>query len=231
MRKSIIIFFLAIVLSPALRAGDKEKRFKTYTALEKGEWIAGLSALYSGINSNNSQFLLIVEDMDADGNLLRLSPAVSYAYKDNASIGLRFSYSRANLNLDDINLNLFSDDLSLDISKFNASYNSWNAGFFHRNYFGLGPKGNVGLFCEFQLSYAHSSLKYDSDTDTANRFGLTFSPGVIVYIFNFLSFEASIGIADANCTIAKSPSGDFTKWGGGLSFNLLNCNFGLNFHF
>lgn len=231
--KKLFIILLAVMLLPSvLRAGDAEKRFKTYSVLEKGEWTAGLSFLATSIGSDNSQFLLLVNGLDAQGKLVRVAPAFTYAYKDNASMGLRFSYGKADLSLDNVDLSLLSDDLAISLADMDASFSSWSVAAFHRNYIGLEKSGTVGLFCEFRLAYSGSRLGAGQSAIPLNQIKLCFAPGVVLYIFSFVSVEASVGIADFAYTSSKAvDTGSLSKVSGGVNFNILNCNFGINFHF
>lgn len=224
--------------SEAGNAAKKEKKsFQVHTALEKGEKTVGLGVLFANFNSDNSEFLLLANNLGAKGNVFRIAPNFSVAYKDNASVGLRLKYSNAKLDLDEANLRLFSDALSAGLSDVTGNWKSFGGTVFHRNYIGLDPKGTVGLFCEFQLGYSYNRIDFGADQyNTANQVKLSFNPGLILYILPMVSVEASVGLADVSYTTSLSHNGStedgkFSRVGGGAHLNILNCNFGISFHF
>ena len=72
--------------------------------------------------------------------------------------------------------------------------------------------------------------------DIINQLKLVFRPGLILYILPQVSVEASLGLADVSYTFSDAYSenrkvGSFGKWGLGARFNILNCNFGIAYHF
>lgn len=219
----------ALMLATAVCASARgNKEFKTHTVIDKGEMSVGASALYANLNSSNSEFLLLVNNLDASGKLFRICPRFSYAYKDNAEIGLKAEY---------MNASLLGDLPSLDIKDFSGRLQSYGASLLHRNYFGLEKSGTVGLFCEFRLGYMHNRLDTAVSTySTADTMKLTFAPGVILFILPFAAIEASVGLADISCAFVHSyapgaPDGSARNFSGGVSLNILNCDFGISFYF
>lgn len=226
------------MLATALCASARgNKEFKTHTVIEKGEMTLGASAIYANFNSSNSEFLQLVNAFDANGKFFRISPKFACAYKDNAEIGLKLSYSNADLRIDKVNASLLAESLSLDLKDLDGRWQSYGASLYHRNYFGLEKSGTVGLFCEFRLGYNHDRLDTAASAyNTADTMKLSFAPGVILFILPFAAIEASVGLADLSCAFVHSydtgvPEGSARRFSGGVSLNILNCDFGLSFYF
>lgn len=241
MKKTIaylIVLSVFLLAGSSLSARDrKDKELISHTALYKGEKVAGLDILFANFDSNNTEFLLLANNVGASGNVFRVHPFFFYAYKDNAAAGLRLNFSTARVNLDNVDLNLLSPDLNFS---FSGAYGTWRAvggEVFHRNYIGLDRKGTVGIFCEFALGYNYNKLDFGAGNyDIINQVKLVFRPGLILYILPQVSVEASLGLADVSYTFSDAYSanqkvGSFGKWGLGARFNILNCNFGIAYHF
>lgn len=230
------LLLLSISL-PAIAANKGEKNFANHQLVRKGEFMAGASVMYASMNSDNSEFLLLMTGATASGSVFRAAPYVSYAYRDNASIGVRFDYSKANAVLDNVNLGLLSDDLTVSVKGLDAVITSYGAGLYHRNYFGFDKGGNIGMFLELRAQYSHNDIHSgQAAVNGSDKLQLVFAPGVLMYILPFVSLDASIGIADFSYVFSavssQDPSsGSFKKMGGGVGLNLLNCNFAVSFHF
>lgn len=234
----IIVVSAFLLAGSSLSARDrKDKELTSHTALYKGEKVAGLDILFANFDSNNTEFLLLANNVGASGNIFRVKPFFFYAYKDNAAAGLRLNFSTARANLDKVDLNLLSPDLNFNLSGVDANWRAVGGELFHRNYIGLDRKGTVGIFCEFALCYNYNKLDFaGGNYDIINQLKLVFSPGLILYILPQVSVEASLGLADVSYTFSDAYSenrkaGSFGKWGAGARFNILNCHFGIAYHF
>ena len=233
-----LIVLMASFACAAASGGKEMRQFEKRTVLYKGETALGGSILYAGFGSDNSEYFLIANSLCGNGKLFRVSPAFYTAYRDNAAIGCRLAFSDAAINLDRTSLSFLSDDLALDLENVGTRLNAFTAGLFHRNYIGLDKAGTVGLFCEFQLSYSYnriSTLSAGSFND-GQSVQLTFSPGVILYILPVVSLEASAGIANLGYIWSRTVQdgqckGTLAKGSAALKLNILDCNFGISYHF
>ena len=233
-----LVLLLSALLSAFAGDAPKERHFEKRTVIHKGETTIGGSILYAGLNSDNSEYFQIVNSLVGSGKLFRVAPSFYTAYRDNAAIGCRICYSNADILLDNTRLSLLSEDLSLTVSDLSAGLKSVSAGIFHRNYIGLDSRGTVGLFCEFQLSYAYSRIATKS-ADTYNDsqgVKLTFAPGIVLFILPMVSVEASIGIANLGYNWSRAVTdgqshGTLSRATTALKLNILDCNFGIAYHF
>ena len=217
----------------------KKGKLPMHVAVYKNEKMVGAAFMYANMNSNNSEFLLLANAIDAQGQCYRISPFVSWAYRDNCSIGARFAYTRMLGEISEGSLGLLSDDLKFDLTDANVDYHIYKAALFHRNYMGLDRRGTIGLFLEFQLSYKYSRSVFGKNPDTysdGHSVSLGLSPGVVLYILPMVSIEASLGIANVGYSHSSTYSsgqrqGLRAKWYAGVDLNLLNLNFGISYHF
>ena len=66
-----------------------------YLIIPKGEWQLGMQVSHVSISSNNSEYMLLLNNIDANGSITKISPFLAYSYRNNRSIGLRMQYSTA----------------------------------------------------------------------------------------------------------------------------------------
>lgn len=215
----------------------RHKNFINPTVMYRNEIAGGTGLLYTNFSSRNSEFALLANGIGANGNLFRFSPFVEFAYKDNASIGIRGQITTAGAQIDKATASLLSEDLSFSVNDVSARLTSYGAAIFHRNYFGLEKSGTVGLFLECALKYSHNKLDIGGGNyNNVDQLRLGLAPGIILYVLPFVSVEGSIGIADVTASMSRSYKqdrlqGQFGKVKANASLNILNCNFGVAYHF
>lgn len=236
MGKSVRYLFLILALAafaPDAKAGAP-KEFKSYVLLEKGEWMANASAVHARLNGSNTEILQMVTGLDASGRMSSLAPYISYAYKDNASVGLRLSYSSVSANLAKADLAV-GDLLNSSLKDIDVTYGGYGAQLFHRNYFGFEESGTVGLFLECRLGYSFTRLGGGSLKDSPDIHGLRadFCPGVMLYVLPFVSLEACVSLAGVNWIFsAPDDSGvSLNRVGGQIGLDILGCSLGVSYHF
>ena len=66
----------------------------------KGEVMMGLTASYGTLSSDDTDIMLILDNINADGTVATVKPFVSYFYRDNNCIGVRFGYRHMSGTLD-----------------------------------------------------------------------------------------------------------------------------------
>ena len=66
----------------------------------KGEVIMGLTASYGTMSSDDTDIMLILDGIDADGTVATVKPFIGYFYRDNNCLGVRFGYRHMDGNLD-----------------------------------------------------------------------------------------------------------------------------------
>ena len=213
----------------------------------KGELAVGLTASYGTITSGDSDILAVLENINASGSITTIAPFMSYFVSDNMSIGVRLGYTNISGKLNNMDVNLGSqNDVGISIPSIDLSSSSMRGSFFLRNYAPIDAAGRFGVFSEIEASVGVTNNKFgfrsgeDSPTNYTNSESLTvklwFNPGVAVYMFPNVCATISFGMGGFKYTSVKqfdeqgkqSGSRDFSK----LRFrlNLADIHFGLNVH-
>ena len=208
----------------------------------------GLTASYGTMSSDDTDIMLILDGIDADGTVATVKPFIGYFYRDNNCLGVRFGYRHMGGSLDNARYDLGeSNDASGSIPKVNFNSDNYSFGIFHRSYAGLDPKGRFGLFAEFELSLSTgtSKLSYQPDTASDNmkttfsdntQLKLAFNPGAAVYIFPNVCATLSFGLGGIqyNSVTQKDESGKKTgsREASNMRFrlNIAAINFGMTIH-
>lgn len=227
------------------RVGEIERDINKRVYAYKGEWITGLSASYYTFSSENSDFLLFVDNIDADFAMTSIKPFVGYLYRNNRAVGMRLGYSFIDGTLDEARIDLGVDsDIQIDIPYIHTSGRYYTGSLFHRAYAALDAKGNFGLFAEVELGATggYSIFEYQSGgtylyTRSDKRsVDLSFNPGVSMFIMNNVSTSLSFEFGGISYTNIKQYDENGVYTGGrdasGMSFkfNMLAINFGITIH-
>ena len=144
----------------------------------KGEVMMGLTASYGTLSSDDTDIMLILDNINADGTVATVKPFVGYFYRDNNCIGVRFGYRHMSGTLDNTYFDAGEgNDLSGQLPYIDLSSDNYSFGIFHRSYAGLDPKGRFGLFAEFELalSTGTSNFLYDPDRKEGGNPNRTYS--------------------------------------------------------
>ena len=207
--------------------------------IPQGQWMFGLTASYGEFNSDDVQILSLIKDFSFKGKLYSIQPTVSYFFRSNQSMGLKFSYSRGIADLGGLSVDI-DDDMSFTLSDISYYSQSYTASVFYRNYVGLGSEKRFAIFNEIDLAFGSGSSRfkrsYDGemrDTKTlTSKWSLNFSPGVTMFIMDNACFNVSFGVFGLHVTHDKQytngeDEGTRTSSGANFRFNLFNINFGL----
>lgn len=227
------------LIIPEHNFGRYDRGLYNYLFIPKGKWAFGMTASYGSLNTEDSQILSLVENVDFSGKIYSIKPFISYFIRSNQSIGIRFNYSRGIGDLNNLSVD-FDDDLNFalrDVSYYTMSYST---SVFYRNYIGLNRSNRFGVFNEVDVTVGSGTTRfkrlYDGnprDTKTTITKGsINFSPGVAVFIQEFMAFNVSFGVFGVNfrrehqITDGVDEGTRFTS-GANFKFNIFNINFGL----
>lgn len=212
----------------------------------KGELIAGLTASYGTLSSDDTEFLVLIEHIDLDGTLATVKPFIGYFYRDNRCIGVRFGYEHLDGHLGNTDFNLDeANDLKFNIHGLGLDRDNYSFAIFHRSYVGLDPRGRFGLFAELEAAAVLGSGHFTTNADDPTkatfsdnlRLKLAFNPGVAVYIFPNVCATVSLGlggiqynkITQRDAAGNKTGSRVFSKMR--FRLNIADINFGMVVHF
>lgn len=222
--------------------GRYDRGLFNYLFIPAKQWSFDLMASYGSFNADDVEILQALENFDFDGKQYAIRPSVSYFFRHNQSIGLKFNYTRSEANLGRLAVN-FGEDLSFDIHDISYYSSKYAIGVFYRYYVGLGRSKRFGVFNEACLSFASGSSRFkrpynnvirDTRTDLTEA-ALNFSPGVCVFIMDNLSFNVSFGVFGVHLRNEKQTTdgvdeGSRFSSGANFKFNLFNINFGIGVH-
>lgn len=229
---------------PTSRRIDREINKNVFAY--KGEVALGLTASYGTLSSDNSDIFALLEHVNLSGSITTISPYVGYFYKDNACVGLRMGYTYMGGTLDNMDINLGSDnDVGLSIPWIDANSNSFKFSAFLRNYAAIDEAGRFGVFSELEASYAFGNnklafrsgdapMKYTDSRNTTVK--LWFNPGVAVYMFPNVCATVSFGMGGFKYTSIKQYDINGAETGARtisklrFRLNLADIHFGMNVH-
>ena len=230
------------MIIPERNFGRYHRGLYNYLFIPKSQWAFGLTASYGEFSSDDVQILSLVKNIDFKGKLYSVKPTISYFFRNNQSIGFRFNYTRGNADLDNLSMD-FDEDLNFNIRDVSYSSQSYGFGFFYRNYIGLSTMKRFAIFNEVEAAVSSGSSRFirmynDAPRDTRTMrtsASLTFSPGVTMFIMDYVSFNVSFGVFGLNLTHERQSTdgtdeGSRTTSGANFKFNLFNINFGIGVH-
>ncbi|MDE5561240.1 MAG: hypothetical protein K2J00_05485 [Bacteroidaceae bacterium] len=220
--------------------------------IPKGTWMAGLSANYREWDNENINFV-VLKNLDLKAHILSVSPAVGYFFADNLAVGARYNYSRQYFDLGSLELSL-GEDLNINLKDLYDLEHKHEAAVFMRYYTPLFGSKIFGCFAEARFSYANAQGKnstgirdesngintLDGSYVTAHAVQLGVSPGICVFVTDFLAVETSIGVMGINYQWTKYKNlhpgateyemGKSNSGGANFRFNIFSVNLGLTFY-
>lgn len=227
------------IIIPERNYGRYDRGLYNFLFVPKGQWAFGLTANYGSFNADDVQLLSVLKDFNFGGKIYAIKPYVSYFFKSNQSIGLRFNYQRGTADLGGLSAD-FGDDLNFTLHDLSYYSESMGASIFYRNYIGLGTEKRFAIFNEVDLAFTSGSQRFkryynDDLRDTQTRstsVALNFSPGVTMFIMDNVSFNVSFGVFGVHLKNEKQKTNgyhDGNRFTSGANFkiNLFNINFGL----
>ena len=224
---------------PERNFGRFDRGLFNYIFIPKGKWGFGLTASYGELDTENSQILSLLKDVNFKGKMYSIKPYISCFFRHNQSLGLRFNYSRGIADLSRLSMD-FSEDMSFSLRDVSYYQQSLTVSAFYRTYVGLDPSGRFGIFSDVDLGFGSGSSRFKrlyngepKDTRTLTTQGtLNFSPGVCVFLQDYVSFNLSFGVFGLNWRKENQSTngvdeGSRITSGANFRFNIFNINFGL----
>ncbi len=219
--------------------GRYDRGLFNYLFIPRGKWGFGLTASYGELNTEDVQVLSLLSNLDLSGKMYSIKPFISYFIKNNQSVGLRFNYTRGQADLGGLSVD-FDEDLAFTLSDISYYSQSYSVSAFYRNYIGINRSKRFGVFNEVDVTVGSGTSRfkrlYDGvprDTRTVITQGsINFSPGVCVFIQEYVAFNVSFGVFGLNfrrehqLTDGTDEGTRFTS-GANFRFNLFNINLGM----
>lgn len=227
------------IILPQKNYGRYNRGLHNYLFIPKGQWSFGLMASYGEFSTDDVQLLSVIKDLDLNIKAYSLQPSITYFFRNNQSIGLKFVYVRRNLDLPGLAVD-FSDDMNFSLKDVSYYEQSYSTSVSYRNYVGLGRDRRFGVFNDVDLSFGSGSARFkryyggelrDTRTNSMSA-ALNFSPGLCVFIMDYVSFNVSFGVFGIKVHHEKQQTNGveegtrFTS-GANFKFNIFNINFGM----
>jgi len=229
---------VSIVL-PQKNYGRYDRGLFNFLFIPKGQWAFGIQASYGEFNTDDFQMLSILSNLNLKVKAYSLRPTISYFFGNNQSIGVNFNYTRMYMDLGSLTFD-FDDDMNFSLSDVSYYSKTYTSSIAYRNYVGLGRDRRFGVFNEVELGFGAGSSRFkryyngeprDTRTNMMTA-SLNFSPGVCVFIMDYVSFNISFGVFGVKVhherqTTDGVEEGSRFSSGANFKFNIFNINFGI----
>lgn len=227
------------IFLPEKNYGRFDRSLRNYIFIPRGKWGFGITASYGELQTEDIQVLSLLKDFNFKGKIYSIKPYIQYFIRHNQAVGLKFDYNRGIADLGKLAVD-FDEDLNFTLADVSYYQQSLGVSTFYRAYVGLDPSGRFGIFNETDLSFGSGSSRFKriynsepKDTRTTVIQGaINFSPGVCVFIQDYVSFNVSFGVFGLKWRKEHQVTdgideGSRVTSGANFRFNLFNINFGL----
>lgn len=227
------------IILPQKNYGRYDRGLFNYLFIPKGQWSFGLMASYGQFSTDDVQMLSVIKNLDFNIKAYSIQPSITYFFRNNQSIGMKFVYLRRYLDLPSLAVD-FDEDINFNLKDISYYEQSYSTSVSYRNYVGLGRDRRFGVFNDVDLSFGSGSARFkryyggelrDTRTNSVTA-ALNFSPGVCVFIMDYVSFNVSFGVFGIKLHHEKQQTDGveegtrFTS-GANFKFNIFNINFGM----
>lgn len=230
------------IIIPQRNFGRYDRGLYNFLFIPKGQWALGLTASYGSFDAKDVQMLSVIKDFDFKGTVYSVKPSVAYFWKNNQSVGIKFNYTHSDLNMPSLSVD-FDDDIDFSIRDVSYYSDVYSVAVYYRNYVGLGREKRFAIFNDVDLSFGGGVSRFkryyndelrNTQTDIFEA-ALNFSPGVCIFVMDYVSFNVSFGVFGIKMRSEKQRTNDveegsrFTS-GANFKFNIFNINFGIGIH-
>lgn len=227
------------IILPQKNYGRYDRGLFNFLFIPKGQWTFGIQASYGEFNTDDIQLLSVLSDFNIKVKAYSIQPSIAYFFGNNQSVGINFNYTRMYADLAGLTFD-FDSDLSFKLSDVSYYSKTYSSAIAYRNYVGLGRDRRFGVFNEVELKFGAGSSRFkrnydgvprDTRTNTMSA-SLNFSPGLCVFIMDYVSFNVSFGVFGVNVhherqTTDGVEEGSRFSSGANFRFNIFNINFGM----
>ena len=222
------------------------------TFIPKGMWMCGTTVNYREWENEN-QNLLVLKNLNMEGHTLSVSPYVGYFVARNLAVGVRYNYARNYFYLGDLDVNL-GEDFNVNLEDLYYLEHKHEASLFMRNYIPLFGSKIFGAFAEVRATYSHANGKnstgrrdldndintLDGTYETVQKVQLGVSPGLCVFVTDFMAVETTIGVLGVDYKWSKYKNihpysteyeyGKSHSGGANFKFNIFSIHLGITFY-
>jgi len=235
MKKLLILLLLLPAAASGLRAAGADSTVTRKPFMEKNSLGLGIQGMYLNFNSNDSQMFQLLTGISGKLSFMRIAPAFSWCYHRNQMLGIRFSYTWAELQLQNASVSIPMEGLDLNISDTGGVLNRFGGALFHRSYFGIDRRGICAIYADVALSYSNARIAASPNNNDLRSIALVFSPGFEVFVMNRLSLHFDLGLAKIGYNFARNYengvlSGKSDTFKANVKPSLTDLNFGLTYY-
>lgn len=230
------------LIIPEKNYGRYDRGLFNFLYIPKGQWSFGVTAFYGAFDTEDVSLLSFMKDLNFKGSMFSLSPYVSYFVGHNRAIGMKLGYSRNKFDLKSLSVDI-DDDINFTLKDVDYHTENYTAAIFYRRYIGLDNSRRFAIFNDTELAFSNGSgtfkrLINDAPKETrtnSTKASLNFSPGLCVFIQEYVSFSISFGVFGVYYKTEKQRTNDVEEGsrsalGASFKFNLLNLNMGIAVH-
>ena len=230
------------LIIPERNFGRYDRGLFNFLFIPKGKWAFGLTASYGEFDTEDVQMLSFLKDFNFKGSMFSLSPSVSYFVRHNMAVGMKLGYSRNKFTLGSLSVDI-DDDINFSLRDVDYHTEDYSASVFLRRYIGLDNNRRFAIYNDVELKFSSGNgtftrLYNDEPRETrtlSTKASLNFSPGVCVFIQEYVSFNISFGVFVVNYTHETQRTdgvneGSRSGIGASFKFNLFNLNMGVAVH-
>jgi hypothetical protein len=209
--------------------------------IPEGTWMVGGTASYSEYDADNLNFL-VIKDVEGLGYTFSVSPYLGYFIRDNVAMGIRFTYNRTYMDVDNFQLNL-GEDFNINLSNLYWLEHKFEGSVYVRNYMPIGHGKIFGMFNETRLTYGYSvgkdstgsGTEYDGTFERTHSLQIGIAPGMAAFITDWAACEVSVGVMGYNFKWVDQrtnqiESGRYRTSSGNFKINLFSINIGMTFY-
>lgn len=225
---------------PTKRLGRYDRKLYNWLIYPRGLWHISLTANYGELNTEDMEFLSLIDDVDLHGKIYSIKPSVSFFLRNNLCVGMRLAFTKGDMGINSFKVDI-DEDMSFNLHDIKYTSDSYAAAVFLQQYFGLSRRGRFAVFNEAEVSVgtgnSHFIRPFDGelrDTRTKTQsFNINYSPGVSIMMMKNAAFNLSFGIFGFHLKNEKQwengeESGSRFTSGINFRFNLFNINFGVS---
>ena len=230
------------LIIPEKNYGRYDRGLFNFLYIPKGQWSFGVTAFYGAFDTEDVSLLSFMKDLNFKGSMFSLSPYVSYFVGHNRAIGMKLGYSRNKFDLKSLSVDI-DDDINFTLKDVDYHTENYTAAIFYRRYIGLDNSRHFAIFNDTELAFSNGSGTFkriinDAPKETrtnSTKASLNFSPGLCVFIQEYVSFSISFGVFGVYYKTEKQRTNDVDEGsrsalGASFKFNLLNLNMGIAVH-
>lgn len=233
--KKLFTLSLLLLCCAGLRATDTDSTRTRKPFMEKNSIGLGIQGTYFNMSSSDSQVFQLLTGISGKVSFMRIAPVFSWCYHRNQMLGIRFSYTWAEMHLQQASVSIPMEGLDLSISDAGGVLNHFGGALFHRSYFGIDRKGICAIYADVALSYSNARIAAAPNNNDLRSIALVFSPGFEVFVMNRLSLHLELGLAKIGYNFARNYengvlSGKSDTFKANIKPSLTDINFGLTYY-